>query len=362
MVRRAQVRRRRSRRVTRATPRSTASSAVGHLLRQRRGRPRGSTAAAAGPASAPTGPRRRTARPAPRPRRPAGRRPVTSPARTGPARSRAATRSSACGRLARPGAARPPAGPRRAAAGRRDPSRSRGRPACRAGRPRRPAPARSASPGPRQRRRRTSSRVTDGTASSSRATSVSTNGSTGTRTGPAPTPPARSWVSGRGCPAGRGSCRRAARRSSSAAASARRSAPPVGWSPPGAARAQLGGCDAGPPGVGSNGTQPEPWKYSSGHACSSCRPTTCLPCTVWPRAKPTATRAGMPELARHHGHRRGEVHAVALPRLQEGEDRLRAVAVADRRVDGLVVGELVRVAQPGLQRQRLVVARSAGRR
>ena len=62
-----------------------------------------------------------------------------------------------------------------------------------------------------------------------------------------------------------------------------------------------------------------------------------------------------PELARHHGHRRGEVHAVALPRLQEGEDRLRAVAVADRCVDGLVVGELVRVAQPGLQRQRLVV-------
>ena len=69
---------------------------------------------------------------------------------------------------------------------------------------------------------------------------------------------------------------------------------PVAWSPPGATRAQLGGCDAGPPGVGSNGTQPEPWKYSSGHACSSCRPTTCLPCTVWPSAKPTATRAGIP--------------------------------------------------------------------
>ena len=53
--------------------------------------------------------------------------------------------------------------------------------------------------------------------------------------------------------------------------------------------------DAGPPGVGSNGTQPEPWKYSSGHACSVVQADDLLALhACGPSAKPTATRAGMP--------------------------------------------------------------------
>lgn len=40
-----------------------------------------------------------------------------------------------------------------------------------------------------------------------------------------------------------------------------------------------------------------PWKYSSGQACASLRPTEVVPsgCLV-PGVKPTATRAGMPSV------------------------------------------------------------------
>ena len=50
-------------------------------------------------------------------------------------------------------------------------------------------------------------------------------------------------------------------------------------------------------GVGSKRVQPMPWKYSSGQACASLRPTDVVPsgCLV-PGVKPTATRAGMPRV------------------------------------------------------------------
>jgi hypothetical protein len=52
---------------------------------------------------------------------------------------------------------------------------------------------------------------------------------------------------------------------------------------------------APPAGVGSNLSQPKPWKYSSGQACASCEVTThSLPATGVPEVKPIATRAGMP--------------------------------------------------------------------
>ena len=70
--------------------------------------------------------------------------------------------------------------------------------------------------------------------------------------------------------------------------------PPLGVPEPAITRAHGGGADAGPAGVGSNATQPAPWKYSSGQACASFSPTTWLPWPVaLPDAKPTATRAGM---------------------------------------------------------------------
>ena len=60
---------------------------------------------------------------------------------------------------------------------------------------------------------------------------------------------------------------------------------------------QRGGAPVCSPGVGSNRTQPEPSKYSSGQACD------CLAghdvaavASDSPGRKPTATRAGMPSV------------------------------------------------------------------
>ena len=54
-------------------------------------------------------------------------------------------------------------------------------------------------------------------------------------------------------------------------------------------------CPLLPVGVGSNRSQPYPWKYSSGQACASWEVTTHSPLdTVVPEVKPKATRDGMP--------------------------------------------------------------------
>ncbi|SCD66947.1 hypothetical protein GA0115252_11362 [Streptomyces sp. DfronAA-171] len=51
-------------------------------------------------------------------------------------------------------------------------------------------------------------------------------------------------------------------------------------------------------GVGSKRVQPTPWKYSSGHACASRRPTDIVPSSpvCVPGVNPIATRAGMPSV------------------------------------------------------------------
>ena len=255
--------------------------AVGQPLRRSPRRPRGSSAAAAGPASGPSGSSRRTALRAPCRRPRAGRRPGSSPGHSGPARSPPPP-----GAAPRP-ARRPGAAPRQAH--RTAPRRVAAVPAVavvdqgvlqvgpggqRGGRRGvRVAPAPTAYQQPGHAR--------DGEQQQQRPRR-STNGRTGTRTGPAPMPPPvpglrPSWLMSSRArfslpPQARWSGRRWTTR--------RGSGRSVGVLPPAATWPTAAGRTPARPGSARTAPSRRPGSTARARRARRCSPTTWLPCAV----------------------------------------------------------------------------------